>query len=236
VPLAAQTDMLAVSSPDGQIQFRVAISLDREVYPLLRPGYEISFRGKSVLETSYVGLRLYQQDPILGENTGLTSHTSGSAGEYNWLIADYLQNGSLGRRLSLEVRAYNQGIAFRYLVPRTPPVEQLLISDESTQFHFAAGAKVDAGEAGPGEIKLPFVTQVPGAAWVEITEVRIPKYPAMGLQHVAPSVLESALPENGIDPDTAVSTVTPMTCPWRVVALAADRAGLNDELMLNSLK
>jgi len=237
LPLAAQTDLLSVSSPDGQIQFRIAISLQqKEVYALLRPGYEISFRGKPVLETSYVGLRIYEQDPLLGENAGLIGHKSGSAGAYKWLIADYMQNGSLGRRLSLEVRAYNEGVAFRYFVPRTPPLEELLISDEATQFHFAPGAKVDADETGAGEIRLPFITQVPGVAWVEITEVRISKYPPMGLQHLAPSVLESALPENGVDPDTAVATVTPMTCPWRVVVLAADRAGLKDSVLLNSLQ
>jgi alpha-glucosidase len=147
-----------------------------------------------------------------------------------------MQNGSLGRRLTVEVRAFNNGVAFRYIIPRTPPLEELLISDEATQFHFAAGAKVDASETGPGEIKLPFITEVPGAAWVEITESRLPKYPAMGLQHLGEAVLGSALPENGIDPDTAVATVTPMTCPWRVILIAPDRAGLKEAAVLSALK
>jgi alpha-glucosidase len=232
-PLAAQTDPLSLTSPDGQIQFRVAIFLPHQDYALLRPGYEITYRGKPVFETSYLGLKIYEQDPILGENTGLTGHKSGVAREnprYNWLLAEYMQNGSLGRRLTLEVRAYNDGIAFRYIVPKTPPLDDLLISDEATEFHFAPGAKVSASDTGAGEIKLPFVTEVPGAAWVEITEARIPNYPAMGLQHLSPHVLGSTLPENGVDPNTAVSTVTPMTCPWRVILIASDRAGLNDSI------
>jgi alpha-glucosidase len=244
LPLAAQTDPLALASPDGQIQFRLSISLPSQPYALIRPGYEIAFRGKPVFETSYLGLRIYQQDPILGENTGLIGHKSGTSGagttgtgvnRYNWLVAEYMQNGSLGRRLTLEVRAFNDGIAFRYVVPKTPPLDELLISDEATEFHFAAGAKVSAAETGAGEIKLPFVTEVPGAAWVEITEARIPKYPAMGLQHLGASVLGSALPENGVDPDTAVATVTPMTCPWRVILLAPDRAGLKESGVLGGL-
>lgn len=236
LPLGAQTDLLSVASPDGLIQFRIAISLPPEPYAFIRPGYQISYRGKPVLETSYVGLRIYAQDPILGENAGLLDHKAGTAGTYNWLVADYMQNGSLGRRLTVEVRAFDDGIAFRYLVPRTPPLEELLISDEATEFHFAAGAKVDASETGAGEIKLPFITQVPGAAWVEINEVRVSNYPAMGLQHLAPSVLGSALPENGVDPDTAVATVTPMTCPWRVILIAPDRGGLKDSILLSGLR
>lgn len=240
LPLAAQTDPLSLTSPDGQIQFHLSISLPPEPYALIRPGYEIAFRGKPVFETSYLGLRIYEQDPILGENTGLIGHKSGAAGtgagRYNWLIAEYMQNGSLGRRLTVEVRAFDGGIAFRYIVPKTPPLDELLISDEATEFHFAAGAKVSAAETGGGEIKLPFITEVPAAAWVEITEVRIPKYPAMGLQHLGASVLGSALPENGIDPDTAVASVTPMTCPWRVILMAPNRVGLKESAVLSGLK
>lgn len=232
LPLVAGTDPLMLTSPDGQIQFRLSISQPPAPYALIRPGYEISFRGKPVLETSYLGLRIYEQDPILGENTGLIGHKTGASADgarrYNWLAAEYMQNGSLGRRLTVEARAYNEGIAFRYVVPRTSPLEELLISDEATEFHFVPGAKVDAAVTGPGEIQLPFVTQVPGVAWIEITEARIPKYPAMGLQHLGPSVLGSALPENGIDPDTAVATRTPTTCPWRIILIASDRAGLQE--------
>src|SRR5579862_5755198 len=114
LPLAAQTDQLNVSSPDGQITFRLAISLPKQDYALLRPGYEIAYRGKPIMDTSYLGLLIHEQVPILGENTGLIGKKSGAADSYNWLLAQYMQNGSLGRRLDVEVRAYNDGVAFRY--------------------------------------------------------------------------------------------------------------------------
>jgi len=243
IPLAAQTDQLTLSSPDGQIQFRLSISLPKQDYALLRPGYEIAYRGQPVLDTSYLGLQIREQDPILGENTGLIGRKSGvsppgAPGEagYNWLLAQYMQNGSLGRRLDVEVRAYNDGVAFRYLVPRTSPVEELLIEEEATQFHFPAAAKVSAADTGSGEIKLPFVAEIPGAAWIEITEVRVPHYPPMGLQRLGPSRLESALPENGIDPDVAVAGATPLTGPWRVILIAPDGAHLREAPLLGSLK
>ena len=56
---------------------------------------------------------------------------------YNSLIAQYLQNGSLGRRVTIEARAYDDGIAFRYYIPRTSTVEDLQIEEELTDFHFA---------------------------------------------------------------------------------------------------
>ena len=232
-PLAAQTDPVSVSSPDGRIQFHMAIILPHEPYAFLRNGYEISFRGKPVIETSYLGLRIYDQEPLLGENIGMIDHKSGSEKNFNFVIAEYMQNGSLGRRLTLEVRAFNQGVAFRYIIPKSTPLEDLFISDEATQFHFPSGTKL--GAPSEGAIKLPFTTEIPGSAWIEITETHVPKYPPMTLDRQSPSILAASLPENGTDPDTAVATRTPFTCPWRVILIASDRAGLKSSEVLPSL-
>ena len=56
---------------------------------------------------------------------------------YNSLIAQYIQNGSLGRRVTIEARAYDDGVAFRYYIPRTSTVEDLQIEEELTDFQFA---------------------------------------------------------------------------------------------------
>jgi alpha-glucosidase len=239
LPAAAQTDLLRLTSPDGQIEFRLSISLPKENYAWIRPGYEISYRGKPLMDTSYLGLQIRYQDPILGENVGLIARKSGAAGEgrnrYNWLVAEYMQNGSLGRRLNIEARAYNDGIAFRYVIPKTSPLEELLISDEATEFHFSAnvnpGPKIGANGAA-----LPFTTEVPGTGWVEIAEILTPGYAPMHLEPYRPSVLLSELPLNGIDADVAVAGVTPMTCPWRVLLIAPDQARLRESTLLTSLK
>lgn len=236
---AEQTDVLSMASPDGQIAFRLSISLPREDYALVRPAYEITYRGKPLMDTSYLGLQLRYQQPLLGEKAGLIAHQSGVGGEgrnrYNWLLAEYMQNGSLGRRLNVEARAYNDGVAFRYVIPRTSPDEELLISDEATEFHFAAKADVSA-KVGKDGSALPFTAEVPGAGWVEIAEVPVAGYAAMHLEPYHPSVLLSQLPLNGKEADLAVTAVTPLTGPWRVLLVAADRARLGESTLLSGLK
>ena len=81
---------------------------------------------------------LLDQEPVLGENVGLTgSRILHPDPRHNVLIAEYLQNGSIGRRLNIEAGVWNDGVAFRYIIPRTTPLQDLLIEDEETEFSFA---------------------------------------------------------------------------------------------------
>jgi len=242
-PALAPTDTLRIISPDGQIEFRLSISLPKENYAWIRPGYEVTYRGKPLMDTSYLGLNLRYQDPLLGENVGLIARKSGSAGEganrYTWLLAEYMQNGSLGRRLNVEARAYDDGVAFRYLIPKTSPVEELLISDEATEFHFHTNPEIGidlAAKIGPNGSPLPFTTEVPGTGWVEIAEVPLAGYAPMSLERYQPSVLLSQLPLNGKEADLAVTAATPMICPWRVLLIAPDPARLRESTLLTNLK
>jgi len=52
-----------------------------------------------------------------------------------------MQNGSLGRRINVEVRAADDGIAFRYVIPRSTPLEELLI-ERNYGVRFAQDGKV----------------------------------------------------------------------------------------------
>ncbi len=117
-----------------------------------RLGFQISYQDKPVLAPSWIGLDFRDQEPYLGENPGLMSSESGSnpAQHYNYLIAHYMQNGTLGRQIDVEARAYDDGIAFRYFIPRTNPVADFYLRDEATQFNFArpAGAGSSAEAAG----------------------------------------------------------------------------------------
>jgi hypothetical protein len=87
-----------------------------------------------------------------------SSKGSDPRGRYNWVLAEYMQNGSLGRRLNIEARAYNDGITFRYVIPPSTPLNEILIAEEATEFQIAGG--------------------------VTITEVRTGSYPAMHLERL----------------------------------------------------
>ena len=104
-----------------------------------------------LLDTSYLGLNIRDQ-PVLGVNLGYVKSTRASVDEtytvpagksksirnhYNSLSAQYMQNGTLGRLLTMEVRAYDDGVAFRYVIPYSDPLRDLYIENDSTQFRFA---------------------------------------------------------------------------------------------------
>ena len=83
---------------------------------------------------------------------------------YRELIAEYMQNGSLGRRINIEARAYDDRVEFRYVIPRSTMLDEILIEDEATEFNLSAPA--------------------------EISETPIPNFPRMtvvdGAAHLAP--------------------------------------------------
>jgi alpha-glucosidase len=139
-----------------------------------------------------------------------------------------MQNGSLGRRLNVEVRAYDDGVAFRYIVPNSTALEELVIHDEATEFAFpqAVSSLVDT---------LPFAVRQP-AGWVGITEVPEPGFPPMHLIQSSESILTARLAKEKSDPDVAWEGASPLTWPWRVVVIGFDRDRLAQSNILRDLQ
>jgi hypothetical protein len=187
---AAQQDARTVLSPDGQLEFRLFVG-QPEGSGLTRLAYQVLRRGKPIVGTSYLGIDIVPQEPLLGENLGLTGSSVSIGAGYNELRAQYMQNGSLGRRLDLDVRAYDSKVEFRYLVPRsTPLAEPFTIDDEKTEFAVEpeAAGMVKIGEDGAG------------------------KYPAMTLLRERGAVMVTRL-------DRQFEATTPLTTPWRVIGI-----------------
>ncbi len=203
-PIAQAQDERRVTSPNGQIEFRLFVATQGNSN-LPRIAYQVLFRGDPLLGTSFMGLDIYNQEPLLGENDGLTSSSSSKGSLYNSLTVKYMQNGSLGRLIDVEVRAYNDGVAFRYRIPPSTPLAELLIAEEATEFHFPE-------EAGSGPI-----FHLAGA-WVTITESTPVRYPPMHLIRSDPATMPTRLARSG-DPNIAFEGATPLTCPWRIVAI-----------------
>lgn len=221
VGAARAQDERSVVSPDGKLEFRV-FTVMPEGSGLNTLAYQVRLRGKTLLDTSYLGLNIHFQEPLLGENVGLSSAETLHGPGYNGLLADYLQTSSTGRRIQFEVRVWNDGVAFRYIVPKQHPLLDLLIEDDATQFHFAGGV---AGEL-PAQAALPFSAQVPGGGWLGIFESRVAGFPPMSLVRTAAHTMISHVPDRPVDPGVAFTGVTPWTGPWRIVAIGPDRLSL----------
>lgn len=225
-------DERRVVSPDGQIEFHIFINGQPESN-LSRLAYQVRVRGKVLIDTSYLGFDLYEQEPLLGENVGLLSESRSGGVGYRSFVGRYMQNGSLGRRLDVEVRAYNDGVAFRCTILRSAGLERLLIADEATEF--------DLAHAADSSLAVPFVTEAPGIGGVAITEVPLPGFPPMKLtlqdsgREDQGKVLLTRLTRGTGVPDVVYDGKPPLTCPWRVVVVGADKEHLSDAPILRSL-
>lgn len=222
LPGAAQ-DLKTVRSPDGKLEFRIFLA-NQDDTALFRLAYDVTYGGKQLLDTSFMGFDIWEQEPLLGENVGMTGSSTETKPEYNGLRGRYLQNGSLGRTFEVEARVYNSGIALRYQLLKSNPMAELFISEETTEF--SLGIPV------PETADLPFRAERPGVGWVEISELPKPGFPTMSLGKSAETALVSRLSRTSGKLRYLYAGVTPMTGPWRILAVAPSK----DQLASASLK
>lgn len=218
-------DERRVVSPNGQLEFRLFVA-QPEGALWGRIGYQVFFRGKPMIATSWMGLDIRDQEPFLGENPGFMSSDSRSdaSGHYNSMVAHYMQNGSLGRRLDVEARAYDDGIAFRYVIPESNPLGQILVRDEATEFNFAQPGALSHLAAQP-DFDLPFTAEEPAIGRVTITdagpETKSPRYPRTYLIRSAKG-MQTNLARSKDDPTVAFAGTTPLIWPWRAILVGPE--------------
>lgn len=152
----AQSDVserqVSVKSPDGTIEMAIRGN------GLL--AYSVSVDGKIVLAESRLGLK-FKDDLTLGTNAQLTkvehSHTDTSWENrfgkrrtvrdcHNELRAFFVEQS--GRPFELIVRASDDGIGFRYVLPTMPSaaIQDFVLEEEQTQFSFPENYLCYAGE------------------------------------------------------------------------------------------
>ena len=251
-PAAAQ-DLRTVASPDGRIIFRAFVTPQGPGL-IERMAYQVLYKGKILVKTSFLGFEIRDQT-LLGEKVGLTASETLGGSRYNRLTAEYLQNGSLGRRINLEIRAYDDGVAFRYVIPKSTPLAEILIENEDTEFRFAADATafpalLSGFQAKPARqsqmalsripsdavIAVPLLLEQPNVGWIEIAEVAGKGYPELYLNHQEGTTLISSLPPVSQDPHLAVDTTTPLISPWRVLLISESRESIVNSRLLDELK
>jgi alpha-glucosidase len=250
---AAAQDLRTVTSPDGQIVFRAFVTPEGPGL-IDRMAYQVLYRSKLLVETSFLGFEIRDQT-LLGEKVGLTASETLTRSRYNSLVAEYLQNGSLGRRITLEIRTYNDGLAFRYIIPKSTPLDEILIENEDTEFRFAAdGAALprllSGFEANPQQqsrttlsqiprdrvIAVPLVFEEPNVGWVEIAEVAGKGFPKLYLSHPEGATLVTSLPPLPRDPHLALDASTPLTSSWRVLLMGETREKVANSTLLDELR
>jgi alpha-glucosidase len=288
-----QTGTAVLSSPDGKLSITFQTVTPPQdatetvidpVMPVAPAGgqlvYAVSFQGKPLIDQSPLGLDL-QGQVLLGPNVRIVNAARSQTDETYKLIAgkassvrnhfnavrvDLEETGTPGRKLAMEARAYDDAVAFRYVVPDQTPIRAFRLVKEKTEFRIskdattyplclpnfqsayesefiriaASGLAHQGGVPTPKQlVGLPLTMEVPGVAWLSITEADLRDYAGMYL--VNPSEIwgahrfEARLAPNINEPDISVSGSLPHHSAWRVLLVGTEPGRLIESNAIASL-
>ena len=211
--------------------FESALGVPRGVYD----NWCIDLVQKSV----FTDTRDTTYTPLYGENARIRDH-------YNEMVLHY-EKGSDGQgtvsegydkrkyyAMDIVVRAYDEGVAFRYHFPETANSLFLHIRGEQTQFVMPVGTKAWYEEWAQGpydlrpltgewyESERPLLLTIPpqgekeGVTYVALLEAAMRDYPRGKFRLAADNVLQVAM-------YGSADIITPYDTPWRVI-MAGERA------------
>lgn len=211
---AVASGPIEVASPDGNISVSFELKAKPQPYlPGERAYYRVSYKGKQVLDDSPLGLdfkgaRALDQD---FEIVGTDRNSQDSSWEnplgakrkvpdhYNQLTVALRERHAPSRRLDLIFRAYDEGVAFRYSLPKQETLDLFVLSSEDTGFYFNQPAsafalrldsfttpyeahfdRVSLDQIKPKSIVgLPLLVELPQGPWVALLEADLLDYAGM---------------------------------------------------------
>ena len=130
-----------ISSPNGDILVNVDVNSDGVPY------YNMSYKGKLVIEDSQLGLaaqeaKFIDKFKILSTETSTFNETWEPVwGEYSEIVNHYNQltvemEDETGLMMNVCFRVFDDGMGFRYEFPRQDKANYLAIENEVTEFNF----------------------------------------------------------------------------------------------------
>jgi alpha-glucosidase len=289
----SQSGTAVLHSPDDRLAITFQTVAKTQPSPAGRPSapsnqpppaggqlvYSVSFQGKPLIEQSALRLDLQGQKPLGSEvrivNTAfsktdetyrlVTGKASSVRNQCNALRIDLEETGDPGRKLVIEARAYDDAVAFRYVVPEQAPLREFRLAKEITEFRIskdpfiyalvlpnyqsmyesefiklsASSLSNQGGVASTVLLGLPLLMEVPGVAWMAITEADLREYAAMYLVNPsggwASHKFESRLSPRLDDPNIAVTGSLPHHSAWRVLLVSTEPGGLIESNIITSL-
>ncbi|WP_433969751.1 glycoside hydrolase family 97 protein [Tunturiibacter gelidiferens] len=265
----ADSDPVILSSPDQQLAIRFATVAGKESKGSSgKLVYSVDFRGKHVIDASSLALELAGQ-PALGSEVEIAESTPSKGSDdysliggkvshvhdlYNSVQLRAVEGSEPKRSLVIEARAYNDGIAFRYVLPAQDTIKDLRVKQEDTEFRVSTDATTWAlalpnyrssyeseyvklpttafsnqgGVSSSFLIGMPLLMHLPGVAWVTLTEADLEGNPGMYVTNPsgnwAGHWFVSKLSPRFDDPSLALIASLPHHSAWRVL-LVADKPG-----------
>ncbi|MBN8665897.1 MAG: glycoside hydrolase family 97 protein [Chitinophagales bacterium] len=252
---------IKLNSPDGRVQFHFSLEkgiayyrVDFKNKPLVTPSrLELKFTGSGLLGNIRIG-----EKPVFREGiesyelkVGKAKYVSDAFRE----VVIPLQEGIAPfRKVRLIVRAFNEGVAFRYVFPEQTGLTNLQLAKELTEFRLTGNPQTLAlllpGYTTSHEgtystlplseipkdtlVDTPALFQFPEKTYLAITEAALLDYAGMYLKKEDNRLVTSLSPWPD-NPEIVVKSNLPHQSPWRVL-LISDRLGdLFESNMITSL-
>lgn len=244
--LSAANFTQKIYSPDNNLSFTLNVDKDGVL------SYEIAHANEPVVLPSILGLEGWS-DGFTIENTELSVQDTTWKpvyGErnivrdnYKIMIFKLLKNNNPRQEMNLEVRAYNEGIAFRYVFPEHPNGgRDISIGKDLTEFTMPTGTEAwftPRAQAKyeklplqnwPGESERPLLLQLRNGLFTCLAEAEMVDFSRTKFI-LHPSKLNTI----SCSMYDRVDLTTPFSTPWRVIMIANSPGKLieNNDLILN---
>lgn len=264
---------VAVASPDGRVVFRLQLADRPQGLHCWEeaPGYRVEREGREVVADSLLGLLFDGQpslrscmamtdveetfvdetwSPLYGIRRDVREHCCAATISLRESVAPH-------REWSLEVRVYNEAVAFRYRLPASPTERETVIDQELTEFCFSPAAEAweshymedtfrqkrltdVVGRGGAQDCnERPFLVKLPrGGPYVWIHEAAMDDYARMQLsvgrrRKRWPDADGSHHGDEEVVPVKAalssqVRRTGPLDTPWRLIGIVDEPRQLPD--------
>ncbi len=253
-PDSRQEALLSVSEDNGRTSISYQTSFDGR--PVILPSvldltidnhiWERALAKKAEPVDSWFGNLVYDSHETFSRDTvwhNRYGERSTVRDAYNGLTVHFVKKDASKYRLDIELRAYDEGIALRYILPMHPDAIYHRILAENTEFSFPEGTMAWYTQWAqapyellplkdwPDECERPLTLKLADDLYAAVGEAAQIDFPRgkLKLSQTKANTVVTALNDNATD------IVTPYALPWRVIMASERLGGLleNNDIYLN---
>lgn len=252
---------ISVSSPDGKLKFLLKITPETV-------SYEVNYKKQMLVENSLLGFSFDNGEFGSNLKTGkvrrksidetyelVVGKVSSARNHCNEMIVPLQEKEAPGRLINLVVRAFNDGVAFRYEFPEQEGWNSYVMYDEKTQFRLNGNPMallmylpgyINTHEgvythteydkiAKKRLIEMPVTLEFDNGIYMSITEAAVRDYAGMYLVKEKNGFAGKLSPRLGQEKIKVEINEFPHRTPWRVLSVADHVGGLLETNILTSL-
>ncbi|WP_321281454.1 glycoside hydrolase family 97 protein [Marinifilum fragile] len=247
-------NQVGLQSPSGNIAFELKVNEVGQMY------YSLQLEDKKVISSSSLGMSLKNDSsfsnglqiidvkresknedwkPVWGPNESINEH-------YNELMVSMRNHAD--KKLNLYVRLFDDGLGFRYEIPKQPGIDSIFIVKELTEFNFVNNGtawtipanyesyemlyrttKIDQVK----DANTPATFKTDNGNYFSIHEANLTDYAGMTLKNTGGTNFQAELVPwpDGVK----VKAKGSVKSPWRTITISKSAAGLVESNLIQNL-